>query len=73
MASWLEEPYSTLVIFLAATGLRIEEAVGIEWSDFEGEEALFTFGVKSKNGKKEPQKRMAPNAVFRFLLHYWSG
>ena len=37
MTSRLEEPYSTLVIFLAATGLRIEEAVGIEWSDFEGD------------------------------------
>ncbi len=31
-----EDPYSTLVIFLSATGLRIGEAVGIKWSDFEG-------------------------------------
>jgi hypothetical protein len=37
IASRLEEPYSTLVIFLAATGLRIGEAVGIKWSDFEGD------------------------------------
>jgi integrase len=36
IASRLEEPYSTLVIFLAVTGLRIGEAVGIKWSDFEG-------------------------------------
>jgi integrase len=37
IASRLKEPYSTLVIFLAATGLRIGEAVGIKWSDFEGD------------------------------------
>jgi len=36
LASRLEEPYSTLVIFLAATGTRIGEAVGIKWSDFDG-------------------------------------
>jgi integrase len=35
LASRLEEPYSTLVIFLAATGVRIGEAVGIKWSDFD--------------------------------------
>jgi integrase len=37
IAARLEEPYSTLVIFLAATGLRIGEAIGIKWSDFEGD------------------------------------
>jgi integrase len=37
IASRLDEPYSTLVIFLAATGLRVGEAVGIKWSDFEGD------------------------------------
>jgi len=36
LAARLEEPYSTLVIFLAATGTRIGEAVGIKWSDFDG-------------------------------------
>ena len=36
LASKLEEPYSTLVLFLAVTGLRISEAVGIKQSDFEG-------------------------------------
>jgi integrase len=36
LASRLEEPYSTLLIFLAATGARIGEAVGIKWSDFDG-------------------------------------
>jgi integrase len=37
IAAKLDEPYSTLVLFLAATGLRIGEAVGIKWSDFEGD------------------------------------
>jgi len=33
----LQEPYATLVLFLAVTGLRIGEAIGIKWSDFEGD------------------------------------
>ncbi len=37
IAQRLEEPYSTLVLFLAVTGLRIGEAVGIQWDDFDGE------------------------------------
>lgn len=36
LAGKLEEPYATLVLFLAATGLRIGEAIAIRWSDFEG-------------------------------------
>jgi integrase len=31
----LQEPYATLVLFLAVTGLRIGEAIGIKWSDFD--------------------------------------
>jgi integrase len=33
----LKEPYATLVLFLAVTGLRIGEAVAVKWSDFEGD------------------------------------
>jgi integrase len=33
----LQEPYSTLVLFLAVTGLRIGEAIGVKWSDFDGD------------------------------------
>lgn len=33
----LKEPYATLVLFLAVTGLRIGEAIGIKWSDFDGD------------------------------------
>jgi integrase len=36
IAGKLEEPYSTLVLFLAASGLRVGEAIAIKWSDFEG-------------------------------------
>lgn len=32
----LEEPYATFVLFLAITGLRLGEAVGVRWSDIEG-------------------------------------
>lgn len=32
----LAEPYATLILFLAATGLRIGEAMGVQWGDFDG-------------------------------------
>ena len=37
IASKLDEPYSTLILFLAVSGLRISEAIGIKWVDFEGD------------------------------------
>lgn len=37
LASTLEEPYATLVLFLAATGSRISEAVGVKTTDFCGD------------------------------------
>lgn len=37
IARRLQEPYATLVLFLAVTGLRIGEAIGIKWSDFDGD------------------------------------
>jgi integrase len=36
LAGKLPEPYSTLMLFLTATGLRIGEAIAVKWSDFEG-------------------------------------
>jgi integrase len=33
-AGKLKEPYATLVLFLAATGLRIGEALAMKWTDF---------------------------------------
>ena len=37
IAKKVKEPYATLVLFLAVTGLRIGEAIAIKWSDFEGD------------------------------------
>jgi integrase len=37
IAENLKEPYATLVLFLAVTGLRIGEAIGIRWTDFDGD------------------------------------
>jgi integrase len=37
IASGLNEPYSTLVLFMAITGLRIGEAIAIKWTDFDGD------------------------------------
>jgi integrase len=37
IARELEEPYATLIIFLALTGLRIGEAIATQWTDFDGE------------------------------------
>ena len=37
IAAKLPEPYSTLILFLAVTGLRIGEAVAVKWADFNGE------------------------------------
>lgn len=37
IAKKLDEPYATLVLFLAITGLRIGEAVGVKRSDFDGD------------------------------------
>ncbi len=42
IAGQLEEPYATLVLFLAITGLRIGEAIAIKWSDFDGTVLLVT-------------------------------
>jgi len=36
IASRLEEPYATLVLFLATTGLRIGEAIAVKWTDIKG-------------------------------------
>jgi integrase len=36
IAERLKEPYATLVLLLAVTGLRIGEATGIQWGDFKG-------------------------------------
>jgi integrase len=37
LAAKLHEPYSTLVLFLVVTGLRVGEGVAVKWSDFDGD------------------------------------
>lgn len=54
LAGKLPEPYSTLVLFLAATGLRIGEAIGLKWSDFE--ENLLTISRRIYDGKIDDVK-----------------
>lgn len=63
IASKLEEPYSTLVLFLAITGLRIGEAVGIQWKDFDGEVLNVQRRIyegKSDTLKTQKSKRSLP-------------
>lgn len=36
LADKLDEPYATFIMFLAATGLRIGEAIAVQWPDFHG-------------------------------------
>lgn len=37
LLSELQEPYSTLAFLLGVTGMRISEAIGLRWSDLEGD------------------------------------
>jgi integrase len=54
IADKLEEPYSTLVLFLAVTGLRVGEAIAIKWSDFDGDVLSVTRRIS--NGDLETVK-----------------
>lgn len=58
------EPIATLILFIASTGVRVGEAVGIKWSDFEGD-VLHISGA-SMNGGKERQRRKARIGISRF-------
>jgi integrase len=54
IANQLKEPYSTLVLFLAVTGLRIGEVVGIKWSDVDGD--ILTVSRTIYEGKAQSPK-----------------
>jgi len=63
IASKLPEPYATLIIFLALTGLRIGEAIAIQWADFDGEVLNVTRRIyegKADTLKTEKSKRPVP-------------
>ena len=63
IANLLQEPYSTLVLFLAATGLRIGEAIGIKWTDFDGDVLRISRRIyegKEGSPKSEGSERSLP-------------
>lgn len=63
IAGKVKEPYSTLVLFLAVTGLRIGEAIGVKWSDFEGdvlEVSRTVYGGRAQSPKTKRSKRRLP-------------
>jgi integrase len=63
IASQLPEPYATLIIFLALTGLRIGEAVAIQWADFDGKVLNVSRRIyegKADTLKTEKSKRPIP-------------
>jgi integrase len=63
IANGLQEPYSTLVLFLAATGLRIGEAIAIKWTDFDGDVLRISRRIyegKEGSPKSEDSERSLP-------------
>jgi integrase len=71
IAEKLSEPYATLVLFLAVTGLRIGEAIAIKWSDFDGD-VLHVSGACT-TGRSIPPRAGTQNAESRFRRHCWSA
>ncbi len=71
----LEEPYATLVVFLASTGLRISEATAVKWTDIQEQDSKFILHVqrriydgdvgKLKTLKSERRLPLDPNLVAR--------
>jgi integrase len=59
IAQRLHEPYATLVLFLAVTGLRIGEAIGIKWSDFD--EDVLKICRRIYEGKADTTKTQGSN------------
>ena len=59
----LKEPYSTLVLFLAVTGLRVGEAIGVKWSDFDSDVLTVSRTIyegKAQSRKTEKSNRRLP-------------
>lgn len=76
IANRLEEPYRTLVILLASSGLRIGEAVAIRWSDVK--EGVLHVRRRIYEGQVDDPKTgvraipLAPD-LLRCLLGLWKG
>ncbi len=58
IANKLNEPYATLVLFLAITGLRIGEAVGVKRSDFDGDVLLRTASDLRRQGRHNENQKI---------------
>jgi integrase len=74
----LEEPYATLVMFLAVTGLRLGEAVGIKWSDFKGDllhvqRRIFEGTVGTVKSKKSNRRLPIPQSVLERMRALGEG
>jgi integrase len=72
IAEKLSEPYATLVLFLAVTGLRIGEAIAIKWSDFEGDvlhvqRRLYEGKVDSTKSRDSERRIPIPAALLERL------
>jgi integrase len=70
IASKLDEPYSTLILFLAVSGLRISEAIGIKWVDFEGDVLHISRRIyegKAGSTKNDQSERSFPYQGRRLL------
>jgi integrase len=66
IANRLDEPYSTLILFLAVSGLRISEAIGIKWTDFEGDVLRISRRIyegKAGSTKNDQSERSLPIPV----------
>jgi integrase len=68
LAKGLPEPYSTLVLFLAITGLRIGEAIGLKWADFNGDvlhiqRRVYEGKVDSTKTKSSERRLPIPDAL----------
>jgi len=62
IAAELEEPYATLVLFLATSGLRIGEAIAIKWSDFDGNEIRISRRILRRGRGLRQNRKLRPAA-----------
>jgi integrase len=71
LALRLEEPYSTLVLLLAAIGLRISEAVGVRAEDFEGNVLRLRHRYYQGNAGGDYGELKTPKSIRNLPLPTW--
>jgi integrase len=74
----LNEPYATLVLFLAITGLRIGEAIAIKWSDLDGDvlrvsRRIYEGKADSPKTKRSIRELPIPQALLSRMRALGSG